>query len=80
MGNLWKCLECGAILQKGSPWLGDTFRRSGIIVGTATCGTAALNSVNLTYTAVYMMLMTTRRNGGNSGSMTWNQRHEEGLK
>lgn len=35
MGNLWKCPECGAILQKGSPWLGDTFRRSGIIVGTS---------------------------------------------
>jgi hypothetical protein len=75
MENLWKCPNCGTILQKGRQEAEDIIGRGEIVVGTA-----ALNSVNLTYTAENTMLTTTRRNGGNSGSRTWNQRHEEGLK
>jgi len=75
MGNLWKCPWFGTILQKGRQEAEDMVCRGKIVVGTA-----ALNSVNLTYTAEKTMLTTTRRNGGNSGSRTWNQRHEEGLK
>ena len=37
MGNLWKCPNCGAILQKGSQDVFDVVGTDGL-VGTATCG------------------------------------------
>lgn len=37
MGKLWKCPQCGAILQKGNPLVEDMIKRGVLVGGTATC-------------------------------------------